>query len=143
METIEVTILGNPAPLARPRFMRSTGIVFDPQKKVKEQVREQLDRDMVGESPLLGALHVDLSFHMPIPKSLSKKRQRMWRNSAHSKKPDLDNLIKFSLDVSNGILFEDDSQICSINAFKFYSEEPKTVISIFTYPIEDLSMEKE
>ena len=63
---------------------------------------------------------------MPIPASISEKK---WKAGIiHTKKPDLDNLIKFVKDCANGILWHDDSQVVTIEAAKLYSEEPETRI---------------
>ena len=50
-----------------------------------------------------------------------------------AKTPDLDNLIKFPLDVMNGEVWLDDKQIISILAFKHYAEVPRTEITIHKY----------
>lgn len=39
------------------------------------------------------------------------------------KKPDIDNILKILLDALNGIAFEDDIQIVSVIAEKFFSDE--------------------
>ena len=67
---------------------------------------------------------------MPIPKSLSKKKQHELLNQPHHKKPDLSNLIKFVEDALIGILFVDDRQITTIHATKIYHKIPKTLIKI-------------
>lgn len=46
------------------------------------------------------------------------------------KKPDLDNLIKSILDPLNTIFFNDDKQVVSITAEKFYGEIPRVDIEI-------------
>lgn len=48
----------------------------------------------------------------------------------HTKRPDLDNLIKFVKDCLNGVVYQDDSQVFSIQAEKRYSEDPKTEVFI-------------
>lgn len=65
---------------------------------------------------------------MPIPKKLSKKNRMLVVGIPHSKRPDLTNLIKFTEDALNGVLWEDDSIIYEIYAKKVYGETPKTVI---------------
>lgn len=45
-------------------------------------------------------------------------------------RPDIDNYIKFYLDVLNGIAYKDDSQIVKIKAVKMYSSPAKTVIEL-------------
>lgn len=139
---LALIIPGVPQPAQRPRFTKF-GIVYDAQKKLKDFMREDLILWTEGRKPLLDPIEIELEFYMPIPASYSKKKQREFRNSYHTKKPDLDNLTKLILDVCNKIVFWDDSQICSIRAFKTYAIEPKTVIRIFTLPHEDESIDQD
>jgi Holliday junction resolvase RusA-like endonuclease len=70
-----------------------------------------------------------VNFYMPIPKSATKKQLReIEKHPKHYRKPDIDNLLKFSLDCLNGELFKDDSLIWSLNALKGYHTEPGTYI---------------
>ena len=82
--------------------------------------------------PLDGALKVDCCFLMPRPQSIIWKRRPMPR-MPHIVKPDLDNLIKSTLDALTGILFRDDSQVYRGSSEKFYaagSEQPHVEITI-------------
>ena len=54
----------------------------------------------------------------------------------HSKTPDLDNLRKLYSDVLQGIVIDNDSQICEGRSVKTYSDIPRTLINV--YPIENL-----
>jgi Holliday junction resolvase RusA-like endonuclease len=70
---------------------------------------------------------------MPIPKGTSKKKIiEMTENLTihHTKKPDIDNLVKFSMDCLNGIAWEDDKQVISLSSYKYYSLKPRTEIII-------------
>lgn len=44
--------------------------------------------------------------------------------------PDIDNLQKSLLDALNGIVWDDDAKITHIEAWKFYSEKPRTEIEV-------------
>ena len=125
--TMNITIPGKPIPKARARILKN-GNSYDPQKAEKEQwqwqVKLQLARNFkVFTTPLL----LKLSFIMPIPKAIKFTQEGI---SWHSKKPDLDNLIKFVKDCGNKLVWEDDSQVCYISAMKYYGLEPKTEIDI-------------
>jgi Holliday junction resolvase RusA-like endonuclease len=61
------------------------------------------------------AYSVDLLFSLPRPKDLPKCSITL-----HTKKPDLDKLIRAVLDGITGILIRDDSEVCSIVANKRY-----------------------
>ncbi len=41
--------------------------------------------------------------------------------------PDIDNVIKYYLDCSNGILFKDDALVATVNARKLYDNESSYV----------------
>ncbi len=43
------------------------------------------------------------------------------------KKPDADNVLKIIFDSLNGVLYDDDAQICSVIFTKFYGKEPKII----------------
>jgi len=62
---------------------------------------------------------VDVQFHMPFPKSWSKKRREEASRlgGLHQAKPDLDNLVKGLLDA----LTSEDSTVGVINAAKYWS----------------------
>ena len=89
------------------------------------------------KSPILGDIRLKLWFCMPRPRGhygTGKNAGRL-KDSAprwHTKRPDLDNLIKFVLDSlgGRGIYWKDDSQVYSIVAQKLYDEKPRVVIEI-------------
>lgn len=77
---------------------------------------------------------VTLYFHAPIALSSSRAERtlKLWGPEIgewHSKK-DLDNYIKYILDIGNQILWHDDSQIVELHAYQQYSENPCTIIEI-------------
>lgn len=128
---ISIELYGDPVPQMRPRFVKRGNFssVYDPQAKLKEGHRWQI-RSLYRDPPLNTPLAIDLVFFMPIPKSTSGIKKRQMANGiiAHTKKPDLDNCIKFILDCLNKLAFNDDSQICEIRAKKIYSSKPGTLI---------------
>jgi len=121
-------IPGNPIPLQRHRHAGKK--CFDPQKKEKKAVRSYVQSLMNGLFPVEGAIKLIVEYHMPIPKSYSRKRALECLLGPHIKKPDLSNLIKFTEDAFNLLVWDDDSLISHIEAKKFYSENPKTVFKI-------------
>ena len=120
-------IPSKPVPQARARVMKG-GWTFDPNKDKKNWFRLQV-RERIS-SPFKGAVRIDLEFFMPIPRSTPKKRLESLKTSPHIKKPDLDNLVKFSMDGMSEIAFVDDRQVCEIHATKKYGENPGTLISV-------------
>jgi Holliday junction resolvase RusA-like endonuclease len=81
---------------------------------------------------LTGKFTITLSFMMPVPKSMSKKKrvELIETKAAHIIKPDLDNLIKFILDCMNSIVLFDDSLVSDIKATKSYAGFAETLITV-------------
>ena len=114
---MKYTIPHQPIPLARPRF--SQGHVWDCQQSEKSWASAYIRFLHKGEL-LTGPLHVDIKFYM------KHKTKQGW----HAVRPDLDNMVKFYLDVSIGTIYEDDKQVVKITAEKVYDKEPRTEITI-------------
>lgn len=128
----------SPVEQARPRATRfgKSIRIYDPKKVnvFKQQLgmlaREQmLDR---GLEPFDGELTVRFEFYRPVQASISKKERALRLSGFHrpTVKPDLDNYIKSTSDALNGIIWEDDNLIVSLQAEKFYSERPHLVVEI-------------
>lgn len=130
---IEIIILGKPIAKARPRFARIGKFVrtYDPQETEEGRFLFEVQKQW-SRPPIEGPLKVRCSFQMPIPKSTSKRKTKdmLEEKIKHTKRPDVDNLLKFTCDCLNGVVFKDDSQIIYLGGGKFYSEEPKTLIMI-------------
>lgn len=97
---INFTLLGEPIPLKRHRMAR--GIMFNPSSK-EQKTFLKLSEEFIPHTPLEGPLEARMIFYFSRPKyhygtgrnaSVKKKGAPIW----HSKKIDLDNLIKFVLD---------------------------------------------
>lgn len=125
MKEIEIIIEGPPIPQPRPRFRRIGKFVstYDPLSKIKEKLRNTVIIEQFKDSPIDKPISCDIEFHMPIPKSVKAEE-----GDVHVKRPDVDNLIKYSLDLLADIVFLDDKQIYEINAIKCYSKMPRTEI---------------
>lgn len=134
---INYTVVGIPKPQARPKVFHKTlksgrpfihtyspksdwfHLVYTESLKIKNTLKNRL----------VGALELNLTFCMPIPKSISKNK----REQLHyvTKKPDIDNLAKAVMDAINQVgIWEDDSQVSRLVVGKIYSDEPRCIISI-------------
>ena len=123
-------ILGDPTPLARPRYTGNRR-VYDCQKEKKliagiEMQRQLEDNFIKFEGPL----SMEIFFFMPIAASMSPSKREKRIGTYHSARPDLSNMIKFYEDVGNELLYHDDCYIAIINAKKVYDEIPRTEIII-------------
>jgi len=113
---------GSPVPLARVRF--GNGRVWDSQKDLKLVNGIHISNQHDDEPFFVGPILLDVTFYMPIPQRRAKNRTFIH----HYIKPDLDNLIKFSMDICNLITYRDDCIVSVINARKLYDENPRTII---------------
>ena len=79
-----------------------------------------------GSEPFSGPLVMRLYFYMPIPKSETKanKLKMLEKKKRPVTKPDLDNLSKSIMDALNGVAYNDDNQIVTLLAKKYYGEMP-------------------
>ena len=129
-------IIGNPTSQKRHRHTRWG--TYDPSSKDKKQFIDYITSSYnLKNFPTDEPLDLTMWFYMKRPKShygtgrncdvLKKNHPTM-----HTKKPDIDNLIKFVLDAGNGLLWKDDSVVVNITAYKRYSnnKNPRTLIKI-------------
>lgn len=130
---MQFIIPGKPIEKKRARFTAASGF---PRAYSIQHKDENLVRSIITETlpknfkPIEGPLLLIIGFLMPLPKSYSKKKKDSIVGLFHNKKPDLTNLIKFYEDALNGVLYADDSQIVKIDAYKRWSDEPKTCIQL-------------
>jgi Holliday junction resolvase RusA-like endonuclease len=128
-----------PIAWAAPRLGKNT--TYDIRAKDKQKIITELQSQFNKSDlfPFSGPLRVDFFFEMPIPNSFSKKRTNEiledWRNDFknwHSKKPDLTNMRKLYEDCLEraGIISNDSIIACGMTE-KYYSPEPRILISIY------------
>lgn len=130
---MRLLIYETPIAQKRPRFYR--GIVYDPQKIDKRRWKSIISTQMIENGYCAihsEPIHATLIFYMPIAKSLSKRKQIALDKKPHITRSvgDLDNLIKFVLDVMNDIVYEDDALVYKIEAKKMYDFNPRVEINI-------------
>lgn len=121
-------ISGDPIPLARPRM--GQGRVWDSQKQLKAITSITIQSQHDNLPLFTGPIGIDIIFYMPI-RGYSARRSVSLIGTYHYTRCDLDNMIKYYLDVSNGILYEDDCIIASIRASKIYSDNPRTEFTLY------------
>ncbi|MFA7581869.1 MAG: RusA family crossover junction endodeoxyribonuclease [Candidatus Paceibacterota bacterium] len=127
---LTITIPGKPIAKKRPRFFRKGQYVGTYNDQRTEEGRwlfyaqEQIQEMIPQGTPV----ELRCVFHMPVPKGTSKKKRESLLY--HTKKPDLDNLVKFVKDCLNGVLWHDDGQVSELHAGKLYRDEPQTVLTV-------------
>lgn len=66
-----------------------------------------------------GPIAVELDFIMPRPKSMAKRNRRPWNTKA----PDIDKLLRASLDAMTGVVFRDDASVSQVFVRKITAAE--------------------
>jgi Holliday junction resolvase RusA-like endonuclease len=133
---VNYIVYGEPVGKGRPRFARHGTFVstYTPQKTktYEDEIRMMAKAAMGASEPLEGALEAFIYVTFPVPASYSKKRTEACLSDSekHTKKPDLDNVIKSVIDGMDKIVFENDSQITSIHAIKVYGEVAKVEVIV-------------
>lgn len=131
-------IPGDPVGKGRPRLTTRGGYAhaYTPEKtaeyenKVKEAFLEQFSvTDKFGKDV---PLKVQIDAYLRIPRSTSKTKAKdmQFRRIRPTKKPDADNIAKIILDALNGLAYEDDKQIVSLEVSKWYHPIPFVVVTV-------------
>jgi len=124
MTHIAFIVPGEPRGKGRPRFVRTTGHAFTPERtrRYENMVEMCAVAAMNGREPFTGPVTVRLTARFPIPGSWSKKKNA--RAVAGLHKPtriDIDQICKAALDGMNGVVFKDDRQVWGLTAEKVYT----------------------
>lgn len=130
-------IPGDPVAKARPRatMMMGRAHLYTPAKTEKYEARVAIfaQQAMAGRPVFEGPVALSVTALFPIPPSWTKKRQAAARAGAehHTKKPDLDNVLKAIKDGLNGVAWKDDSQVCVLrDCRKGYSDTPRVLVTV-------------
>lgn len=131
---VKFSILGEPRGKQRPRVTKG-GIAYTPKETVQYENLVRLEyRRQCNDFKFEDGTPLDarITAYYGIPKSVSKKkRQAMLDHKIRPmKKPDLDNVVKLVLDSINSIAYRDDVQVVDCQVRKFYSENPRIVVTI-------------
>lgn len=84
---------------------------------------DTLRQACLNEDFVLGEA-IYMEFHIPIPKSWSKKKKAKMVGTSHKSRPDTDNLAKGVMDS----LLPEDCKVWHLEAKKFWSEEGRIVL---------------
>lgn len=120
-EPLRFTVYGDPLPKGSVRAFTPKGwnrpILTSATKGLKkweEKIASAANAQANGIL-LTGPVHVKIAFFLTRPQSLPKKVR------LHTKRPDLDKLIRGATDALTGIVWKDDAQAVSILATKHYT----------------------
>lgn len=145
---MKLTIPGEPIALARPRFDYRRGFAYNPQEKLMKSMQNEIrgillafeDHQELIELEQGDVFLVELTFHISPP--CNAYNGGLWGLKPPSHK-DLDNLIKYFLDVCNGLLYKDDRAIIQISAKKVYSDNPRTELDIMPKKLPSITCQTE
>ncbi len=134
-DAITFTIPGEPVAKGRARsFVRNGHVAhYTPQKTARyENLVRLVAQQTIGEkAPIECAVVLIVRAFFSIPSSWSLKKQRAAAigEIAHTKRPDLDNIVKSIKDGANGVAWKDDSQVVDVRASKRYGT-PRVEVEI-------------
>jgi len=101
------------------------------------EYKESLQHYLINQLPegfKIPDIDVDImvfaAFCMPMLRSWSQKKRGKHLDKPHTKKPDIDNLVKALFDAMNGIVWKDDSQVACLNVSKHYCADPGIYLTI-------------
>ena len=114
-------IVNNCIAQKRHRFAR--GFVYDPSAKDKKIAYKEIKEQFTGE-PYTDALKITFIFNIKRPKShWNKYSLKPSAPIYHTKRPDIDNYVKFYMDCMNKVVYLDDSQVIELSAKKIYNDK--------------------
>lgn len=123
-----VSIPGQPVGKGRPRFVRTTGHVYTPEKTrdYEDKVRTLYALHKYGQ-PMQGPVRLSINAVFKLPKA--KQHQA---GKPYTGKPDIDNVVKCIQDALNGLAYEDDKQVTELIANMRYCElQEEPHVSVF------------
>lgn len=124
----ELLILIDHAPVAWSRPGQGRFGRYDTQRRIKDHLGTIITWQLNKQKPLEGSIHLRAEFYMPEPKSLPQLKS----GGYHTKKPDIDNMLKFYLDLCQECrCFKNDSQVCDVTMQKVYGGKNPRVILRF------------
>lgn len=135
-QEINFTVYGEPKAKARHRTGRTKDgrMIQYPDPKSKKNMDDFLTIAMQHKppKPLDVPVHLNVIAYMQIPQSWSNKKKGLALRGLirPTKKPDMDNLLKFIGDSLNGRFWVDDKFIVLASISKVYSDRPRWEIRI-------------
>lgn len=143
---IKFMIPGQPRQQSRPRSRIVTpkgkkpfiSVYDDKPDKINKAFIASCARQFKPSEPLDGDLEVEIVFYRELLKSFSnkKKEQALAGLIRPNTKPDIDNYVKAVFDGINGIIWKDDARVVDLKTSKFYSEIPRTEVTVRTLEIQ-------
>lgn len=104
--------------------------VTDYQKAIRAMALEQTSAE---QRNLSGPLYVSVEFVWQMPKSWTRAQVKEAQDKCVYRiaRPDIDNLCKGIFDALNGVIWNDDSQIVGIHAWKRYGHSNAIIMRVW------------
>lgn len=136
IEIIEFDLPGTPTAKGRPRFFNGRAVTDAKTRAAEQSILAAWLVTVGSREPHAGPVEIDLEATFTPANSWPKwQTQRATSGHwPHTKKPDIDNLIKI-IDGLNGIAWVDDSQITHIRASKQYGPIASTRLKLHFHPL--------
>jgi crossover junction endodeoxyribonuclease RusA len=117
-----VFVNGIPKPQPRPR-MTALGHVYNPHSADTWKETVKVNFLQCLRSPITGPVHLKVSFFLPRPKRLTDDTEES-RRIPHVKKPDVDNLLKSTMDaMTEAGVWKDDALVFATSVEKWYARK--------------------
>lgn len=131
----EFTVYGEPKGKERPRFRKNSNHPYTPNKTmnyeraIKKAFMEKYSKGFPADI-YIGA---EIKCYYPIPKSTTKKKRALIEQEIVRPlvKPDVDNVLKITLDALNGVAYSDDKQIVNAKISKWYGDVPRIEVRLY------------
>ena len=117
-----------PVPASRPRVSKHGTYYSKTYAEYKKNAAKLIRCEKMD-----GPVELWITFYMPIPKSTRKKDLPFMDGAPHISRPDLDNLVKATLDMLSGKAFDDDCQVARMHVEKVYGFDPCTMVVIKSF----------
>lgn len=122
-----------PTSKKRQRYSRKTGKFYNPsfpdETKTRWEMISQINEKAIYK-PSTRPIEVEMYFGTPFPKSFKHGPENENLKIPDTSHPDVDNLVKFYMDVMNRLIYHDDRQVWNLYAEKKYSNIPKVEIKV-------------
>lgn len=131
---IYISIPGDPIPWKRAGHNFKTGHTYDRQPKERAFFQNIMRSQFLRQKDELitDPIRLVIEFVFSPPKSWTKKQQydAIHEKKPVTKRPDLDNCLKFVKDCLTGVVIADDKLVTRLACEKFYGKKPQTLIQI-------------
>lgn len=106
---------------------KRTFVASSKKDKAKEDAAAYHIRQQRPATPFDGPVCVNVCFTFAIPKS---KARKLSPGDHYTQRPDVENMVKMLHDAMNGTVWNDDSQVVQLFAFKQWGTEDRTAVNV-------------